>query len=73
MIKHNASRHIDPRHRRTHGEGCLSVPNIYSEITRFSHIRFSALDTQGKAYTQDAQGLGKSARLKANAMNLCAN
>ena len=38
-------------------EGCLSVPELYEDIMRFSQIRFTALDLDANAYTQEAQGL----------------
>jgi peptide deformylase len=38
-------------------EGCLSVPEFYEEIIRFSRIRFSALDRNGKLYKEEAEGL----------------
>ena len=38
-------------------EGCLSVPSIYEPVKRFSHIRFRALDRDGKAYEAEASDL----------------
>ena len=38
-------------------EGCLSVPGIYEKILRAERIRVRALDTQGKPFSFDADGL----------------
>jgi peptide deformylase len=38
-------------------EGCLSVPEVYETVQRADRIRFRALDAQGEAFEQDAQGL----------------
>jgi peptide deformylase len=38
-------------------EGCLSVPDIYDKVQRATHIRVRALDTEGKAFELDAEGL----------------
>ena len=38
-------------------EGCLSVPGIYERVQRAEHIRVRALDRDGQAFEQDAEGL----------------
>jgi len=38
-------------------EGCLSVPGIYEKVKRADRIRFRALNRDGEAYEQDADGL----------------
>jgi len=38
-------------------EGCLSVPNIYADVTRADRIRVRALDRDGKSFEIDADGL----------------
>jgi peptide deformylase len=43
--------------KETHSEGCLSVPNYYADVERFSHITVKALDENGKAFTLEAHNL----------------
>jgi peptide deformylase len=38
-------------------EGCLSVPGFLDNVTRFTKLRFRALDRHGKAYEMEAEGL----------------
>lgn len=38
-------------------EGCLSVPGIYEKVTRSERVKVRALDTQGKPFTLDAEGV----------------
>lgn len=38
-------------------EGCLSVPGVYETVTRAERITVQALDTQGKSFTLEAEGL----------------
>lgn len=38
-------------------EGCLSVPGFYEKITRPRHVRVSALDRNGEAFTIEPEGL----------------
>jgi len=38
-------------------EGCLSVPGIYETVTRAEKITVEALDSQGKRFGMDAEGL----------------
>ncbi|GMO58427.1 MAG: peptide deformylase [Treponemataceae bacterium] len=41
---------------RSMEEGCLSIPGIYHEIVRPSHIKVQAQDTAGKPFTLAASG-----------------
>jgi len=38
-------------------EGCLSVPGVTGEVTRFSSVTVQALDREGNAKTYEAEGL----------------
>ena len=38
-------------------EGCLSVPEIYDEVERPSHVKLRYLDYNGKVVEEDAEGL----------------
>src|SRR3954465_7314321 len=38
-------------------EGCLSVPGIFEKVERAERITVRALDSQGKTFTLDADGL----------------
>jgi peptide deformylase len=38
-------------------EGCLSVPDIYDVVERFTMVRVEALDQQGKRFELEAQGM----------------
>lgn len=38
-------------------EGCLSVPGIFADVTRFNNITVSALDRDGKSFELSADGL----------------
>lgn len=38
-------------------EGCLSVPGLVGEITRFSHVAVSGLDRNGKKIRLEGRGL----------------
>lgn len=38
-------------------EGCLSVPGLFEDVTRYQKVRFKALDRQGQAYEMEAEGL----------------
>lgn len=43
--------------QQTLEEGCLSVPGIYDNVTRASHIRVRALGRDGEAFELEAEGL----------------
>jgi peptide deformylase len=52
---------INPKFVRTEGEhvaveGCLSVPGMVGDVTRFETVTLSALDRQGKKFTLEADG-----------------
>ena len=38
-------------------EGCLSIPGIYADVSRFKKVKFSALDLSGKEFTVEASDL----------------
>jgi peptide deformylase len=38
-------------------EGCLSVPGFYEKIDRPAHVMIRALDGEGKAFEEEAEGL----------------
>ena len=38
-------------------EGCLSVPGIYEQVSRASHIRIRALDREGSPFEMEADDL----------------
>ena len=38
-------------------EGCLSIPNIFADVTRSATITVEALDRHGQPFTLDAEGL----------------
>jgi peptide deformylase len=53
---------IDPRiveseGRATAEEGCLSIPEIYADVTRPDRVVIEALDPDGNLYRKDATGL----------------
>lgn len=54
---------INPRiiktSKKTHivGEGCLSVPDKYGEVRRYTNVKMQALDENGIAYERGAGGL----------------
>lgn len=38
-------------------EGCLSIPDVYAEVTRPDRITVEATDREGRRYTREAAGL----------------
>jgi peptide deformylase len=53
---------IDPRiveseGRATAEEGCLSIPDIYADVTRPDRVVIEALDAAGNPYRKEATGL----------------
>jgi peptide deformylase len=54
---------VDPRITSAEGpkeaeeEGCLSVPDIFAEVTRPTRVTLEALDRDGRPYTLEADGL----------------
>lgn len=46
----------DPSEKQVaHGEGCLSIPGIYEEVTRPFEITVEAIDISGNTFTERAQ------------------
>lgn len=43
--------------QETAEEGCLSLPNLYAEITRAEHVTVRAADPHGEVTTREASGL----------------
>jgi peptide deformylase len=43
--------------RQVYDEGCLSVPGVYDGIERHARIKARALDTDGKPFEIEAEGL----------------
>jgi peptide deformylase len=43
--------------KQVYDEGCLSVPGIYDGVERHARIKARALDTDGKPYEIEAEGL----------------
>jgi peptide deformylase len=53
---------IDPRILESEGgataeEGCLSIPEIYADVTRPDRVVIEALDAEGNRYRKEATGL----------------
>jgi peptide deformylase len=53
---------VNPRIVETEGrasaeEGCLSIPDIYADVTRPDRVVVEALDAEGQAYRKEAVGL----------------
>jgi peptide deformylase len=53
---------VNPRIIETEGrvsaeEGCLSIPEIYADVTRPERVVIEALDAQGQPYRKEAGGL----------------
>ncbi len=40
----------------TEPEGCLSVPDIYGQVPRYSKVRVTALDVEGRPFRVTAEG-----------------
>jgi len=38
-------------------EGCLSIPEIYGDVTRSARVTVEAMDREGRPFTIDAEGL----------------
>ena len=43
--------------KQVYQEGCLSLPNIFADVTRYNQITVEALDRHGQAFTLVADGL----------------
>ena len=48
---------IETEGRATAEEGCLSIPDIYGEVTRPERVVVEALDQDGNRYRKEATGL----------------
>jgi len=53
---------VNPRIVETEGrasaeEGCLSIPDIYADVTRPDRVVVEALDAEGRPYRKEAAGL----------------
>lgn len=48
---------VEASGRATQEEGCLSIPELYAEVTRAATVRLEATDREGNPYTLDADGL----------------
>jgi peptide deformylase len=48
---------IETEGRATAEEGCLSIPDIYGDVTRPERVVIEALDLEGNRYRKDATGL----------------
>ena len=40
-----------------YSEGCLSIPDVYDEVNRPSRVQIDALDSDGQAFSLEADGL----------------
>ncbi len=43
--------------KQVYQEGCLSLPNIFADVTRYNQITVEALDRHGQAFMLEADGL----------------
>lgn len=43
--------------REAEEEGCLSIPDVFAEVTRPTRVTLEALDREGTPYTLEAEGL----------------
>jgi peptide deformylase len=48
---------VESEGRATAEEGCLSIPEIYADVTRPDRVVIEALDADGNLYRKDATGL----------------
>ena len=48
---------IETEGRATAEEGCLSIPDVYGEVTRPERVVVEATDLEGNRYRKDATGL----------------
>ena len=56
-FRHDRSPHCRDRRRATAEEGCLSIPDIYGDVTRPERVVIEALDESGSRYRKEATGL----------------
>lgn len=43
--------------KQPYEEGCLSVPTVYDSVDRPTKVRIEAMDGEGNAFTEEAEGL----------------
>jgi peptide deformylase len=60
--KKNAKTYVNPAINPsgkilTNEEGCLSLPNIYGNIRRYSNCSIKAQDLDGKEFSEEAEGM----------------
>ena len=48
---------VEAEGRTTAEEGCLSIPDIYGDVTRAERVVLEALDREGKRFRLEAGGL----------------
>jgi peptide deformylase len=48
---------LESEGKATAEEGCLSIPDIYGDVTRADRVVLEATDLDGKRYRRDATGL----------------
>jgi peptide deformylase len=48
---------VETEGRSTAEEGCLSIPDIYGDVTRPERVVLEAVDEEGRAYRREATGL----------------
>jgi peptide deformylase len=48
---------VESSGRATKEEGCLSIPDIYADVTRPAQVTLEALDQHGAPYRLEAEGL----------------
>jgi peptide deformylase len=52
---------VEAEGRATAEEGCLSIPDVYGDVTRPERVVLEALDENGVAYRKEATGLAARA------------
>ena len=57
MIFINPSVEVLGKEEKTYGEGCLSVPGFFEEVSRPAKVKISALDLDGEEFYIEAEGL----------------
>lgn len=48
---------VEASGRATQEEGCLSIPEVFAEVTRAARVTLEATDRDGNPYTLEAEGL----------------
>ena len=57
MIFINPSVEVLGQEEKTYGEGCLSVPGFFEEVSRPAKVKISALNLDGGKFSIEAEGL----------------